>query len=117
MSHRPASATRIFASLLFLAGISGCARWQPETGHGLATLPPACPLKRGPVVANFGEAGMAGVYQFVTQDAPDSDIAAFLTASKTAGFDVMLITLNINGKDTLIATGHEILRTQDQTEF
>lgn len=107
---------RLLFPLLALGAVSGCARWEPETAAGPITLSQACPLQRGPAVTDFGEAGLRGVYHFVTQDAPMEDKTAFLAASRTHGFDVVLMTININGKDTLFAPGPELLRSQAQVD-
>ncbi|WP_395327141.1 hypothetical protein WBP06_10180 [Novosphingobium sp. BL-8H] len=102
--------------MVLIAGISGCTRFQQEAGVGQVRLTPACPLKHAPAVADYGKAGVPGAYQFVTQDASDSDMAAFLKASRSAGFDVMLMTVNMNGKDTVFATGRKALKTQAEVD-
>lgn len=104
------------AILLSAVSLAACARWEPQTAPGPVVLSHACPLQRGPEVSDFGEAGLRGVYHFVTQDAPSEDLAAFLAASRTNSFNVVLMTVNINGKNTLFAQGPSLLRSQAQVD-
>jgi hypothetical protein len=93
------------------ACLGGCARWQPQTsGHVVLTR--ACPLARAPNVADFGRAGLRGVYHFVTQDASSDELGALVRNTEAAGFNLMLLTVNLNGKDTVFARGPAVLRNQ-----
>ena len=96
--------------------ITGCARWQPEESDP-HTLPDACPLLgRAPAVSEFPAGGLRGTYQFVTQDAPTEDKVAFLRKAAENGFALVPLTVNLNGKDTLIAHGAAVLHTQPEVD-
>lgn len=102
-------------SLAFAILLSGCAaRWQSEKGP--VSLTEACPQRRALRVEVFGDAGLHAVYNFVTQGASDTDLAAFLRRGRKKGFDLMLMTVNINGLDTTFATGPLVLRSQEQVD-
>ena len=93
------------------ACLGGCARWQPQTS-GQVVLTRACPLARAPSVAEFGRAGLSGIYHFVTQDASRDELGALIHNADAAGFRLMLLTVNLNGKDTVFAWGAAVLRSQ-----
>jgi hypothetical protein len=96
------------------AALTGCARWEPEQASPVK-LTRACPLQRGPEVAAFGE-GVSGVYSFVTQDAPERELAEFLRTAEASGFSLIPMAITLNGKDTLVATGPALLRNQFQAD-
>ena len=96
------------ASLL----LTGCARWEPQRGPGLATFDRACPLARAPRVDDFGAAGVRGAYHFVTQGATSDDRAGFIRRADETGFRLMLMTIQMNGVDTLFAAGPGVLHDQ-----
>ena len=97
------------------AALAGCARWQPEQS-GPVTLTRACPLQRAPGVADFAGGGVKGVYQFVTQDAAEGDLGSFLRSTDEHGFGLVPLTVTMNGKDTLIAHGPGVLRSQAEVD-
>ena len=107
--------------LIVVAGItalSGCARWQPDTG-ARPSFAHACPLTRAPEVTDFGPAGLRAIYHFVTQDASDDELGALIRGTSAAGFELMFMTVNLNGRDTVFANGAGVLHSQREvdTEF
>jgi len=98
-----------------IAALSGCARWQPETG-ARPSFARACPHTRAPAVTDFGAAGLRGIYHFVTQDASNDELDALIQGTRTHGFTLMLMTVNLNGRDTVFAHGAVILRSQRQVD-
>jgi hypothetical protein len=104
-------AVKTATAMFVMVALGGCAGWEPQTTGPIA-LTRACPLKRAPEVSDYGEAGVQGVYHFVIAGASKSDLAGFLGASQKEGYSVMLMTVNLNGKDTLFATGPRPLHSQ-----
>lgn len=102
----------ICASIVF---VGGCARWEPQQ-VGPAKLTKACPLKRAPAVEEFAQEGMQGAYHFITQGVSESDLKALLQSARQHGFTFTPITININGKNTLIAKGPNVLMDQNQVD-
>jgi hypothetical protein len=102
---------RALILMLPVTALGGCARWEPES-RGPVQLVRACPLQRAPAVGELGDKGLRGAYHFVIQDAADDDLTGFLAASEAEGFKVILLTLNINGKDTVFAMGPDVLMSQ-----
>ena len=101
--------------LIFLAGslvLTGCARWQPQHGPGPTRFDRACPLARAPRVADFGPAGVRGAYHFVVQGATSDDLAGLTRRTAAAGFRLGLLTVEMNGVDTMFAAGPGVLRDQ-----
>lgn len=108
--------TGLVALAALSIAISGCARWQPETSDP-QTLPGACPLLgRAPSVAEFPAGGLRGTYQFVTQDASTEDKVAFLDKVEENGFALVPLTIDLNGKETLVAHGAAVLRRQAEVD-
>ncbi len=103
----------MFAAL----ALSGCTqRWRPQSGPGPVTFSEACPQRRAPRVEDFGEAGVRGVYHFVTQDASDDELGALVQATSAGGFSLVPMTVNLNGRDTLFAHGAAVLRSQAEVD-
>ena len=96
------------ASLL----LTGCARWEPQRGPGLATFDRACPLARAPRVDDFGAAGVRGAYHFVTQGATSDDLGALARRAAAARFRLAPITVEMNGVDTMFGAGPGVLHDQ-----
>jgi hypothetical protein len=92
--------------------LTGCTRWEPQQGTGPVVFDRACPLRRAPQVATIGVAGVRGVYHFAVGGASDAERGAFLHAAEAGGFRVALVTININGTDTLFAWGRAVLHDQ-----
>lgn len=104
------------ASVACAVLLTGCTtRWQPET-HGPVKLTEACPLRRAPVVHDFGTAGLRGVYHFVTDNASDRDILRLIDQTEEQGFALILHTLTINGRDTVFAQGPGVLHNQSAVD-
>jgi hypothetical protein len=106
---------RILTVIFALLSVAGCARWLPERKSPIK-LTAACPLKRAPALTDYGSKGARGIYHFVVQDAQKANLVAFLSKAEAAGFHVILMTMNINGRDTLFAAGPARLSTQAQVD-
>ena len=106
---------RHFALLVGLAAHGGCARWQPDMG-ARPSFAHACSLTRAPEVTDFGPAGLHAVYHFVTQDASNDDLGALIRGTEARGFALMLMTVNLNGRDTVFAHGAGVLRSQSEVD-
>ena|SRR5690606_38535916 len=65
--------------------------------------------------AFFGTVRRFAESQF-TQDAPTEDKVAFLRKAAENGFALVPLTVNLNGKDTLIAHGAAVLHTQPEVD-
>lgn len=107
---------RVALVLLAAMSLAGCARWEAQSEPGPLEFTRACPLKRAPEVTEFGASGVSGAYHFVIQDADKEDLAAFLESARTAKFNVALMTIEIDGLDTLVAQGPGVLRTQSEVD-
>lgn len=104
---------RMFALLLAVGtGLAGCARWQPQRTPGPVAFDRACPLARAPRVTDFGPAGLRAAYHFVTQGATGDELGGLIRRTDAAGFRLALITVQINGADTVFAAGPGVLRDQ-----
>lgn len=82
-----------------------------------ATL--AAPVESGPALPSdfcrqgrFPDSaiGTQALYIFATHDAPASDLAMFLSKVRKAGLELQLLTVNINGYDSLIVVGAKGIR-------
>lgn len=103
-------------SIICAALLGGCTtRWHPEA-HGPLTLVPACPNRRAPNVPDFGAAGVRAAYHFVTEGASGDDLGALIQHARAQGFGLAMMTVNINGRDTVLATGPAVLHDQREVD-
>lgn len=115
MDRTPQYAVRVLGIMLLVIATTGCTRWKPETSSPVK-LTRACPLQRAPAVTDYGEAGVYAMYHYVVQGASGEELTAFTLERKSRGFAVAMMTMNINGKDTLFVRGAKAMRTQDQVD-
>ncbi len=104
----------IFTTISLAAILAGCARWEPETNP--VGLTQACPGKRAPIVGEAPEWPVRATYNFVTERVSDADLRAFLANLKSNGFSLVPMMFNLNGKDTLFATGPALLANQSAVD-
>jgi len=109
--------TRLLAmAILCATALCGCTpRWRPETS-GPVSFTPACPQRRAPAVTEFGAAGVRAAYNFVTDRASDGDLGILLRQSRALGFGLAPMTVNLNGHDTMFATGPAVLHDQREVD-
>ncbi|WP_324751186.1 hypothetical protein SH591_07510 [Sphingomonas sp. LY54] len=108
--------TRLAILAVLSIATTACAtRWEPEDSDP-RTLPSACASHRAPEVDTFPAGGLRAAYQFVTQDAPERERTAFIRATGINGFGLVPLTINLNGKDTLIAYGPAVLQNQAEVD-
>jgi hypothetical protein len=109
-------AARVLAIMLLAVAITGCVRFSPEAS-GPVRLARACPLQIAPEVTDYGPDGVYAMYHYVIQDASIDDIIAFQTGRIAAGFAVVQVIMNINGKDTLFVRGARAMRSQPEIDI
>src|SRR3546814_2398511 len=71
---------------------------------------------KAPLIEDFGSAGLRAVYNFVVQDASQDELDLLFRQSREQGFGLAPVTININGRDTLFATGATALHSQGEVD-
>lgn len=114
---RPTFAAPIVLATGLAAALAGCVPPRPAPPPPRA-LPAAaqCPHMDPPAVAGFPPAGLRGTYQFEATGAQQADRGAFLGRLRAAGFVQVPATVNVNGRDTLVALGPAPVRSRAELE-
>jgi hypothetical protein len=115
MTRTPHYFTKTLCVILIGVSVTGCVRWKPEIGSPIK-LTRACPFKQAPAVTEYGKDGVYAMYHYVVQGAPAEEIKAFTTDRIAHGFAVAMVTVNLNGKDTLFVRGAKAMRNQAQID-
>lgn len=104
------------AALITVGTLGACVpRWEAPT-VGPVQFTEACPDRRAPLIEDFGSTGLRAVYNFVVQDASQDDLGLLFRQSREQGFGLAPVTININGHDTLFATGAAALHRQSEVD-
>lgn len=109
----------IVAALAMSIALTGCTkRWEPERGPGPLKFVQACPGRKAPAVADFGDQGVTAAYHFVVTGASQKEIVALVDRAEKAGLEVDLGTLMIvmNGTDALFAASKAPLFDQSAAD-
>lgn len=93
-----------------VAGCTARERWAPD--EDVSAFTQACQGKRAPAVEEVTKGPVTAAYNFVIDEASDRDMLHLVEQLSARGFTLVPMTVQLNGRDTLFATGPGILQNQ-----
>lgn len=107
------SKSALSAIMILSALVTGCTareRWAPD--EDVSSFTQACQGKRALAVEEATKGAVTAAYNFVIDEASDRDLLHLVEQLSARGFSLVPMTVQLNGRDTLFATGPGILQNQ-----